>query len=45
MTCDSGLCTSGKNESKQEWRHPCVSIAKGMKSSSSVHSTYDYVFS
>ncbi len=34
-----------KNESKQEWRHPYVSIARGLKSSHGVHSMYDLVFS
>jgi hypothetical protein len=34
-----------KNESKQESIHPYVSIARGIKSLPSVHSTYDRVFS
>jgi hypothetical protein len=38
MTCNSGLCTS---DQKQKWKHPYVSIARGMKSLHGVHSTYD----
>jgi hypothetical protein len=34
-----------KNETKREWKHPYISIAKGMKSSPNVHSMYDCVFS
>jgi hypothetical protein len=34
-----------KNESKQEWRHPYISIAKGLKSSPNVCSMYDHDFS
>jgi hypothetical protein len=34
-----------KNESIQEWKHPYISIARGIKSSPSVHSTYDCIFS
>jgi hypothetical protein len=34
-----------KNESKRKWKHPYVSIAKGMKSLPNFHSTYDHVFS
>jgi len=33
-----------KNESKQEWKHPYISIAKGMKSSPNVRSAYDREF-
>jgi hypothetical protein len=34
-----------KNESKQKWKDPYVSIAKEMKSSPGAQSVYDCVFS
>jgi hypothetical protein len=40
MVCAQAI----KNEWKQEWKHPYVSIAKGMKSSLDVHSLYGCVF-
>jgi hypothetical protein len=45
MTLNNGLHTMVKNESKWNWRHPYVSIIRGMKSLFGAHSMYDYVFS
>ncbi len=45
MTHNSGHAQVVKTKSKQKWKHPYISITKGMKTLHGAHSMYDCVFS